>query len=186
MSPLQLAFGLAQFAPAVIKWITGSDKAEEVATKVVEVAEVVTGTKGEQALEKLRADPQAVLDFQRAIGDRELEWDRIYLADRQDARKRDVALAQSGHRNKRADFMVAMAALGTAGGFIGMLALGYLKAKYPDAISEGVFGALLAQLSMITSFFGLCLRDAFQFEFGSSRGSAEKTDLLMRQQNNPK
>lgn len=182
MTPLHLAFGLAQFAPAIIKWITGSDKAEEVAAKVVEVAEVVTGQTGDAALETLKADPNAVLAFQQAIGERELEFDRIYLADRQDARKRDIAMIQVGMRNKRADVMVAMAAIGTAGGFLGMLLLGYLKARHPDAITEGVFGALLAQLSTITSFFGLCLRDAFQFEFGSSRGSRDKDELMAQKQ----
>lgn len=33
-------------------------------------------------------------------------------------------------------------------------------------------------LTTIASLFGLCLRDAHQFEFGSSRGSREKTALM--------
>jgi hypothetical protein len=35
-------------------------------------------------------------------------------------------------------------------------------------------------ISAIASFFGLGLRDAHQFEFGSSRGSQEKTDILAK------
>lgn len=37
-------------------------------------------------------------------------------------------------------------------------------------------GVVLAQLSTINSYFGLCLRDAHQFEFGSSRGSRTKDE----------
>lgn len=32
----------------------------------------------------------------------------------------------------------------------------------------------------IAGFFGLGLRDAHQFEFGSSRGSQEKNELLVK------
>lgn len=36
----------------------------------------------------------------------------------------------------------------------------------------------LTLLTTVASLFGLCLRDAHQYEFGSSRGSREKTALL--------
>ncbi len=42
MDPISIAFGLAQFAPQIIKWITGSDKAADAAEKVVDIAEAVT------------------------------------------------------------------------------------------------------------------------------------------------
>lgn len=70
--------------------------------------------------------------------------------------------------------MVSLDVLGLLASLAAMLALGLAKASHPEAVSEGVFGALLAQLSTITGYFGLCLRDAHQFEFGSSRGSKEK------------
>lgn len=182
MEPITLALALAgQFAPSIIKYFTNSDTAGAVAAQVIDVAKSVTGKgQGEEALEALKLDPALALQFKTAVLDREADLEKAYLQDRQDARKRDVELARAGLRNKRADIMVALAAFGTAGGLLGMLALGYLKAKFPEAISEGVFGALLAQLSTITSFFGLCLRDAFQFEFGSSRGSRDKDALISR------
>lgn len=178
---VQLAMGLAQFAPQVIRWLSGSDKAGEVAEKVVAVAEAVTGQPGPKALAAMTADPALVLQFQERIAGMAHDLDKAYLADRADARARDVAYVAAGRTNKRANFMVAMDVVGLLVGLGGMLALGWLKAKHPDAISEGVFGALLAQLATITSFFGLCLRDAHQFEFGSSRGSADKTELLVQQ-----
>jgi hypothetical protein len=38
--------------------------------------------------------------------------------------------------------------------------------------------ALNGPLGMLTQQFGLSLRDAHQYEFGSSRGSETKTDIL--------
>lgn len=78
--------------------------------------------------------------------------------------------------NTRANAMIAMDVVGLLFGLLSMLLLGYLRARYPDAISEGVFTALLTQLSTLTAVFALCLRDAHQFEFGSSRGSKEKSE----------
>lgn len=174
--------GLAQFAPQIIRWISGSDKAEEAATRVVEIANAVAGTDGSgmAAAQAMRNDPTLAVKFREALVNAEAELDKAYLVDRQNARTRDVALAQLGHTNTRANVMVLMAALGTAGGFVAMAVLGYLKSQYPESMSEGVFGALLSQISTITAYFGLCLRDAFQFEFGSSRGSMMKTELMAR------
>ena len=178
MDPITIAMGLAQFAPAILKWITGSDAAADAAGKVVEIAQAVTGKTGPDAVAALQADPALVIQFRQAVMAQEADLDKAYLADRQDARRRDVALAQAGRSNERANWMVGMAAAGTIGGFVSMAVLGYLKAKHGDALNDGVFGALLAQLSTVTAYFGLCLRDAFQFEFGSSRGSRDKDEAL--------
>jgi hypothetical protein len=180
MNPLSIAFGLAQFAPEVVRWLSGSDKAAEAAGKIVEIAETVTGRKGQDAVESIKTDPGMLLQFKHAVMLNEADLDKAFLADRSDARKRDIALAAAGMRNRRADYMVLLDVIGLIAGLIGMMVLGYVKAKHPNAITEGVFGALLAQLSTITSYFGLCLRDAHQFEFGSSRGSKEKDDAFFR------
>ena len=128
----------------------------------------------------LMADPNKMMEFRAEAQRLDADLEKAYLGDRQDARKRDIALSQAGVHNTRANAMVAMDAAGLLFGLGGMLALGWFKASHPEAITEGVFGALLAQLSTITSYFGLCLRDAHQFEFGSSRGSRDK-DILTRQ-----
>lgn len=39
-------------------------------------------------------------------------------------------------------------------------------------------GEVVGIVSTIAGIFGACLRDAFQFEFGSSRGSREKDAIL--------
>lgn len=42
-------------------------------------------------------------------------------------------------------------------------------------------GEAVGVISTVAGIFGACLRDAFQFEFGSSRGSRDKDALLARQ-----
>jgi hypothetical protein len=181
MDPITIAMGLAQFAPQIVKWISGSDKAADAAAAVVGIAQEVTGKgTGAEAFQAMKADPALVLQFRERLAAQEAELDKAYLADRADARRRDVALAQAGVRNTRANWMIVLDVAGLLASLGAMCALGYVKARYPDAITEGVFGALLAQFSTLASFFGLGLRDAHQFEFGSSRGSQDKSEIIAR------
>jgi hypothetical protein len=160
----------------------GGEKAGEVAEKVVGVAQQITGTgTPQEALAQLRADPNLVLRMQTHLAELDADLEKAYLADRQDARSMAVQMAQLGVGQERKNVMVAIDAIGLALSLGAMLTLGYVRAVYPASLSEGVFGALLAQLSMITSYFGLCLRDAHQFEFGSSRGSKDKDMLLAKE-----
>jgi len=185
MGPLvPVALEIARVAaPGLIRWLSGSDKAAAVAEELVGVAQEVTGaTSPAAAVQRLRADPALVLQLQARTVEIDARLEEAYLADRQDARKMTVELAKSGDTSSRDRkfFMVRLDVVGLVLGLAGMVLLGWLKSQYPDSVSDGVFGALLAQLSTITSYFGLCLRDAHQFEFGSSRGSQDKTEMLAR------
>lgn len=171
MDPITIAMALAQFAPQIIRWVTGSDKAAEAAGKVVDIAEAVTGQGGMAAVDALRADPTMVLQFRTSLMQVEADLDKAYLADRADARARDVALAQAGRNNRRADVMII-------GAVIGLLACLFVLVRFQGQVPGEVVGIV----STVAGLFGACLRDAFQFEFGSSRGSAEKTDILARMQ----
>ena len=51
-----------------------------------------------------------------------------------------------------------------------LLVLAFFKQSIPGEVVDIV--------STIAGIFGACLRDAFQFEFGSSRGSREKDAIL--------
>lgn len=171
MDPISVGMALAQFAPSLIKLFTGSDKAAEVAEKVVDVAKAVTGTQtGEAALEELKANPDKVIEFRTAILAQQADLEKAYLADVSDARKRDIELRQvTGGRNARADAMVG-------GAVIGLIACLLVLAFFKDRVPGEVVGIV----STIAGIFGACLRDAFQFEFGSSRGSREKDVALSR------
>lgn len=181
MDPITLAFSLAQFAPQIIKWITGSDKAADAAGKVVDIAKVVTGKQdGEAALQAINADPALVLKFRETIATNEADLDKAYLADVQSARSRDLELRRLGSSNSRANWMI----LGDVIGLLACLAamvyttwLGVQGANGSNDVSP-IIMALNGPLGMLTQQFANGLRDAHQFEFGSSRGSREKDALL--------
>ncbi|WP_140402320.1 MULTISPECIES: hypothetical protein [Burkholderia cepacia complex] len=108
---------LAQFAPMIAGWLGGS-KAEDVATKVVGIAQSVTGQSApDAALAALQADPNLSLQFQKAVLDQQaqlaataadvakaqLEHDAaVYqsaAADRQSARQMAIATHDTTQRN---------------------------------------------------------------------------------------
>lgn len=89
------------------------------------------------------------------------------IDDRKNARERDRDFQAKGLRNTRANWMIVFDTLG----LIACLAvLIFFRKEVPPEV--------VALLTTIASIFGLCLRDAHQFEFGSSRGSRDK-DLLL-------
>jgi hypothetical protein len=154
--------GLAQFAPGIIKWITGSDKAADAASTIVGIAETVTGKQGPDALDAIKADPSLVLQFRTAVMANESDLDKAYLADRADARKRDAAFIQAGTRNYRADGMFVLAVAMISG-------LVWLVWKDPsiNEYMKGIFTLVLGR------FLGY-LDNIYNFEFGSTRASKAK------------
>jgi hypothetical protein len=170
MEPVTLALTLAQFAPSLIKFFTGSDKAADVATKVIDIAKTVTGAPtGDAALEVLKADPAKVLEFQQAAMLNDADLTKAFLADVQNARVRDIELHKAGFGNRRADVMVALDVLGL---IACLVVLVFFRASLP--------GEVVGILSTIAGIFGACLRDAHQFEFGSSRSSQVKDATISK------
>lgn len=158
----------AEFAPGLVRKLAG-DKAWEVAEKIVGTAKAITGTADpEAALAALREDAKAQAEFKRRMAELEIELEKAYLADRQNARLRDVELRKAGYRNTRADMMLLMA-------FLCLVAIVYFTWSGRLDMPDNVFALLNMAAGMILKMIG----DAFQFEFGSSRGSKEK-DILMR------
>lgn len=162
MDPITIAMGLAQFVPSIIKWVSGSDKAADAASKVVSIAEAVTGQQGPHALDALKADPALALEFRKAVMAQEADLDKTFLADRADARKRDTAFLQSGIRNYRADWMFVLAVAV-------ICALVWLVWKDPsiNEYMKGIFTLVLGR------FLGY-LDNIYSFEFGSTRASKTK------------
>jgi hypothetical protein len=168
MEPFTLALSLAQFAPSVMRFFGAGQASTEVAQKVANIATTVTGASNpEDALAKLQADSKLAQEFNLAVLARDKELELAYLADVQSARARDIELAKAGRRNVRADVMVLIDALG-------LVACLVVLALYRKDMS----GEVATLISTIASIFGLCLRDAHQFEFGSSRGSREKDAVI--------
>lgn len=166
--PISIAMGLAQFAPQVIKWISGSDKAAEAAGKVVQIAEAVTGKQGPDAVEALKADPALVLQFRQAVMANETELDKAYLADRADARRRDIAITQAGRYNWRGDLLALLAV-------VGLVLCVWFVARDTE-MPERAVNAIM----FVAGVLAAAVRDVYNFEFGSSRGSKSKDEVIAR------
>ena len=167
MDPITIAMGLAQFVPALVKWVSGSDKAEEVAQKAIDVAKAVTGTgTGEAALAELKVNPDLVMQYRTKMLEQEEAFEQMYLADRQDARKRDTAFIAAGKYNWRADIL-AFLAVG------GMITCVYFIARDIN-LPERAVNAIMFIAGVLAS----AVRDVYGFEFGSSRGSKEAQGTL--------
>lgn len=170
---IQAALTLAELVPSITRWFS-DDKAktgtsERIARKVVDIAKNVTGA-GDTvaALRALEKDPALLIRFQQAVLRLDHDLEQAFLADRQDARNRDIAYITSGRYNVRADIMVIAAALGLMG-CLGSLA--YFREWLP--------GEAVGIISTIAGIFGSCLKDAYAFEFGSSRGSKTKDAAVL-------
>lgn len=164
---IQLALGLAPVVPELVRWISGGDeKATAAATMIVDVAEAVTGKKGAEAVEQVRADPAVMLEFRQRAMELDGQLEAAYLKDRQDARNRDVELAKAGRKNYRSDFLA----------FLSVIALMFCvwfvatNADMADGAREAVM--------FIAGVFAAAVRDVYSFEFGSSRGSKEKDEVI--------
>jgi hypothetical protein len=179
---LPLALSLAsQFAPSIIGLFAGA-KAEDVAQKVVGLAQTVTGhTEPEAAVKAIEADPNLALQFQQAVLAQKIELEKIalqrdqlevtqdanVLADKASARGRDVEIVKAGHPNRRASWML----WGTFAGLFVCLAL--MIVYHVDA-NTAIGGALIMLVGKFVSMWGT----AFDFEFGSSRSSRAKDDVI--------
>lgn len=164
---------LSQFAPTLIKYFTGSDKAATVAQQVVGIAQTVTGTTGPiPALAAIQQDPKAAMDFQIAIMSQEAELDKAYLADVQSARALQVsALAQDDLFSKR--FVYYFAAGWSLFAMIYFAAVTFYPPPADGThVADTILGVLISTVlgSMIAYFYG------------STKGSAEKTRLLAQSQ----
>lgn len=187
MAPLLV--GLISYGPSLIRMVGDlfGGKTSEAANTVADLVDTVKGLPSTEANEKIAAElkklpPETMLELEKvrvrlAEIDKEREATRIAAdtarlaaetADRASARARDTELqkANGGH-NSRADVMVIGAVVGLVS-CLGVLI--FFKGEIP--------GEVVGIVSMIAGIFGACLKDAYAFEFGSSRGSKEKDALL--------
>lgn len=168
MAPLiALAAQLIPFLLPKVAKALGGEKAEKVADTVVGIAEAVTGKKGQDAVEAVKANPETALAFLKAQLDQETRLEELVIEDRKDARARDSLFIKAGRRNFRADLLV-----------IGcVLALCYIV---NEIAGTDIKPEVLAIFNMSVGALLKMLGDAFAFEFGSSRGSKEKDEALKK------
>jgi hypothetical protein len=173
--PALLAPILAAAAPRLIRLATGSTRAEAVTGAVADAVAEVAGVRpdtpdaAEAARRRLAEDPALtarLAERLRGIEEREFE---AALADLADARARDVAIRRLGGGAGRADVMLGMAFLA-----IVAIAATLVWLMRQDGADPQLVGAIIGFLTGVGGMFARNIGSAFDFEFGSSRGSKAK------------
>jgi len=158
-----------EFAPSLVKSLTGSDKAAEVAGKVVGVAQSITGKESpDEVLTALRADPAKVLDFQQAMSAVQADLEKAYLQTILGAQNMQIAaLGQEDLFSKRFVYYLAAAwSIFAMCYFTGVTFWPPVAAG--QRIADTVLGVLISTvLGAIMMYF-----------YGSTKGSADKTRML--------
>lgn len=157
-----------EFIPSMVGKVAG-DKSGQVAEKVIDVAADASGVDIRssddvgKAAQTIRANPDLTAKVSVRLAELEQEELKAYLGDRQSARSRDVELARAGEHNWRADAMVI-------GAFVAVTVIAVFLIM-TDELSEAVLG-------FVTTIGGMLMKNistAFDFEFGSSRSSKNKS-----------
>jgi len=180
MIPIALAIlgALAPHAGDIVGGIAsmfGGKNAESVAKSVVDKATSVFGTSDPEKIKLLIAQDATLAQKYIAEVQADTEQFRIQVADVQDARRRDIEIRKiatdekgtPAGTNTRANVMLIgafMCFVIIIGGTM------QFRASIPDgvlAILQTATGSLLTMLTL-----------AFNFEFGSSRGSSEKSNQI--------
>lgn len=87
--------------------------------------------------------------------------------DQQQMTSHNIGVINAYSKNKRLNLMVIGAALGLV---FCLMVLTTYKGDLP--------GEVVGIISTVSGIFGACLKDAYSFEFGSSRGSKDKDDRI--------
>lgn len=168
MDPVTILMGLAQFAPSLIRWATGSDTVGKVAEVAVNVAKSVTGTStADEAIEAMKADPSLAIQFKQQMMQQEMDFEKLYIDDKASARARDIALSSTPRGNVRANWLAGLA----VAVIIFILIVLVFKS---DELNEFAKGSL----TTILGVFLQLLVNIYNFEFGTTRRSREKSDIL--------
>lgn len=169
MDPVSILLSLAQFAPQLVKWATGNDKAEEVTKIAVDVAQTVAGTKTpEAAVAKFAIDPALAAEFAEKVSAREADLDKAYLADVDSARRMQIAaLQQDDVFSKRFIYYFAT-------GWSGFAMIYFLWATFGHVVNQRMADTILGVL------IGTCLASFFQFFYGSTARSQKKDDTIQQ------
>jgi len=174
MEPLSIILGLAQFAPQLIKWVTGNDKASEVAAIAVDVAQKVTGAKDAAgAIKQLGLDPAAAAAFADKLQEREADLEKAYLADVANARSMQIAALQQD--DVFAKRFVYYFSIGWSLFAMGWFCIVTFYAIPKDNVTTA---------NLITGFLiGTAVASIFQFFLGSTKDSKNKDVTIQKLSN---
>ena len=157
----------ANLLPSLTGMLLGN-KAASVTEKVVAAAKEVFGTTDADDIQLQISQDATKAEMFKAKLEQETAMYRIQVEDTVSARARDVEVRKmSGGTNPRSNIMLV-------GTFVSLVGILWGTILYRADIPDGV----LALMNMTAGALVGCLVQAFNFEFGSSRGSSEKTDQI--------
>lgn len=156
-----LASPLAGAAVAALGEVFGMS--EPTQEKIKEIME-----SGQMTGEQISALKALELKLKAEEQERGFRYAELEIRDRESARDRDAKLAQAGIKNRRADSMYFLA-------IVVICALVYLVWK-DGSINEYVKGIITLVLGRFLGY----LDNIYNFEFGTTRGSEQKSLLLAR------
>jgi hypothetical protein len=122
-----------------------------------------------QLVELRRAEMQHEEELLRIRQDDDrlaLQFAELTVRDVSDARKRDTEFIRAGQHNWRADILAALAV-------VGLVVCVWFVAR-DSSLPERAVNAVM----FVAGVLAAAVRDVYGFEFGSSRGSKEKDDIL--------
>lgn len=126
------------------------DSAEKIANKITNG---ITNNQSEENFVPIKSEnPQSISN-------------QIY--EQQQMTSHNIGVINAYSKNKRLNLMVIGAALGLV---FCLMVLTTYKGDLP--------GEVVGIISTVSDIFGACLKDAYSFEFGSSRGSKDKDDKI--------
>ncbi len=148
------------------------------AATVVEAAAAAAGVSPSsdagQIIARVKESPRATEDLRLEL--EQIDADKeIYLAeigDRGSARQAEIARGSDGRM--RGNLMIAAVAIGLA-----FCIYAAIKGMVPGANGPTLDAGVLALITTVAGALLKMLSDAFAYEFGSSRGSKEKTEDLI-------
>lgn len=156
-----------EFLPDLVSSIAG-DASGKVASAVLDQVEDITGTRDAgKAAAILRADPDKLVALRGQAIAAVQAIEQAYLADRQDARRMAVERLKNGGSDTRPNVMLIVAG-------VALVSIIVVLAMWGFDVPDTAIGVL----SMVAGGLVKMLGDAFAYEFGSSRGSKSKDELL--------
>ncbi|SFC04736.1 hypothetical protein [Pseudoalteromonas denitrificans] len=171
MEPISIALALAKltgFDKQVGRWL-GGDNGEEVASSVVDMAQIITGAKSpEYALQEIQKSEQFQKQLTQALITSEKELNKLAFENTQDARAMQIqALAQNDKFSKR--FIYYFAAFWSIFSVVYIVCITFVSipqdsVRFADTILGFILGTVIAT---IINFF-----------FGSSSGNEKRTESL--------
>jgi hypothetical protein len=163
---IPVIMALAQFVPAITRWVSG-ENAGPIAETIAGVAQTVTGsTSIQDAIQRIMTEPDKQRAFQLAMQEKGDELEKAYLLDRQSARERDARIQVATGRNRRGDILAGIAITG----FIALMALLFLGPE----ISSGERDLVMIMTGALISI----VKDVYGFEFGSSKDAARGAQAM--------